>query len=242
MSRRKVTISWSGGKDSAFALHKILRDGGYEVVNLHTVIDEETRRVGLHGVREELIEEQADNIGLPLTKIYLSKTEDHKAYETLMTSYYRQCARQGIEGVVFGDIFLEDLKKYREELLKPSGLIPLFPLWKSNSVELFSEFIRTGFKTVICSANAALFNKFQLGSTMELKTPESFKHGVDVCGENGEYHTLVFDGPIFKKPLALELGEIVEKKYSYQTKGDGEKIETVETSFLFQDLSLRITS
>jgi uncharacterized protein (TIGR00290 family) len=158
-----------------------------------------------------------------------------------MTSYYRQCARQGIEGVVFGDIFLEDLKKYREELLKPSGLTPLFPLWKSNSAELFEEFIRMGFKTVICSANAALFEKSQLGITMELTTPELFKDGVDVCGENGEYHTFVFDGPIFKKRIALDLGEIVEKKYSFQKKGDGEKIETIETSFLFQDLLLRST-
>ena len=241
MSRRRVTISWSGGKDSAFALHKIIVDGEHEVVNLHTVIDEETKRVGLHGVREGLIEEQAENIGLPLTKIYLSKTGDHKAYESLMTSYYRQCARQGIEGVVFGDIFLEDLKKYREELLKPSGLTPLFPLWKSNSAELFEEIIRMGFKTLICSANAALFDKSQLGMTMELTTPELFKDGVDIGGENGEYHTFVFDGPIFKKRIALDLGEIVEKKYSFQKKGDGEKIETIETSFLFQDLLLRST-
>jgi len=242
MSKMKVTISWSGGKDSAFALYKVLNDGGYEVVNLHTVIDEETKRVGLHGVREELIEEQAENIGLSLTKVYLSRTEDHEAYEALMTSYYRQCARQGIEGVVFGDIFLEDLKKYREKLVKPSGITPLFPLWKSNTAELFEEFIRTGFKTVICSANAALFEESQLGSTMELTTPELFKHGVDVCGENGEYHTLVFDGPIFKKPIALELGELVEKNYSYQMKGHDEKIKTIESSFLFQDLLLRSTS
>jgi diphthamide synthase (EF-2-diphthine--ammonia ligase) len=112
--KKRVTVSWSGGKDSAFALYKILQTGEYDVVALHTIINEQTRRVGMHGVREELMDEQAEAIGLPLTKLYLESSESHDAYNKLMNGYYQQCAYDKLEGVVFGDIFLEDLKQFRE--------------------------------------------------------------------------------------------------------------------------------
>lgn len=240
MNKKKVSISWSGGKDSAFALYKILLSGAYEVVNLHTVIDEESKRVGLHGVRESLIEEQAERIELPLVKVYLTGSQNHDAYEKLMKSFYMQCARQNIDGVIFGDIFLEDLRHYREGLMKDSTLIPFFPLWKMDCALLWEDFIHAGFKTMICSADASMFRKEELGKTMELSFPETLNPGVDIAGEYGEFHTLVYDGPIFKKPLLIELGEVVKRTYSYQRKNDAGKIEMAETAFWFQDLISRM--
>jgi uncharacterized protein (TIGR00290 family) len=237
--KKRVTVSWSGGKDSALSLFRIISSGEYEVINLHTVIDEETNRVGLHGVREALIEQQAENIGIPLVKIYL-RGQSAESYAKLMKSFYMQCARQGIEGVVFGDIFLSDLRQYRESLLKGSKLVPYFPLWGIDTEILWQDFIHVGFKTMICSADASMFKEEDLGKMLPLSFKDTLKPGVDVCGENGEFHTLVCDGPIFTKPLIVEPGVIVKRSYTHQRKDEYGKIEQVETSFLFQDLLPRM--
>ncbi len=237
--KKRVTISWSGGKDSALALYKVISSGEYEVISLHTIIDEESGRVGLHGVREALIEQQAENIGLPLVKVYL-RGQSAESYAKLMRSFYMQCARQGIEGVVFGDIFLEDLRHYREGLLKDSGLVSYFPIWKIDTEVLWEDFIHVGFKTMICSANASMFSEGDLGKILELSFKDNLKPGVDVCGENGEFHTLVCDGPIFSKPLLVEPGVVVKRTYTHQRKGDDGHVEQVETAFYFQDLIPRM--
>lgn len=232
----KVTVSWSGGKDSAFALHKILHSKQYEVVSIHTVFGDETKRVGLHGIREELIEQQAKLLGIPLIKLYLKTSENHGAYETLMRSFYQACAKQKIDGVIFGDIFLEDLKKYREELLKDSGLIPVYPIWKENTGTLLKEFIELGFKTVVCSANARYFSEYDLGKTIDHNFIKQLPEQVDPCGENGEFHTFTFEGPIFSKPVSFERGTTTAKKYSYQKKNDDGSTEQLESTFWFQEL------
>jgi uncharacterized protein (TIGR00290 family) len=232
----KVTVSWSGGKDSAFALHKILHSKQYEVASLHTVFGEETRRVGLHGIREELIEQQATSLGIPLIKLYLKPSENHSAYETLMRSFYQACAEQKIHGVMFGDIFLEDLKKYREELLKSSGLIPVYPIWKENTTLLVNEFISQGFKTMLCAADARYFSERQLGLTLDHPFVNDLPDSVDPCGENGEFHTFVFDGPIFHKPVLFAKGMTTAKKYSYQKKNDDGSTGQLEATFWFQEL------
>lgn len=237
--KKRVTVSWSGGKDCALSLYKIISSGDYEVINLHTVIDEETGRVGLHGVREALIEQQAENIGFPLVKVYM-RGQSAESYAKLMKSFYMQCARQGIEGVVYGDIFLEDLRQYREGLLKDSKLIPYFPLWKIDTEVLWEDFINLGFKTMICSANASMFEESDLGKVLELSFKDTLRPGVDVCGENGEFHTLVCNGPIFTKPLFVERGIIVKRTYSHQRKTEEGSIEQVETNFYFQDLLPRM--
>lgn len=233
-----TTISWSGGKDSAFALYKILCDLRYNVVGLHTVIDADTRRVGLHGVREEVIEFQAKSLGLPLTKLYTSADSGGSNYENVMRSFYENCDSDGVDGVVFGDIFLEDLRAYRERLLDGLKITPLFPLWKIDSQKIYSDFVGVGFKAAICSANAALFSEQQLGITLESATPRAFTKGTDVCGENGEYHTLVYDGPIFKMPLLLRRGDVVKKWYDYRTKTIAGEIEMMKIPFLFQEFFL----
>jgi uncharacterized protein (TIGR00290 family) len=232
----RVTFSWSGGKDSAFALHKILLSKKYEVVNLHTVFGEETKRVGLHGIREELIEQQAESMGIPLVKLYLKASDNYSAYENLMCSFYQTCAARKIDGVVFGDIFLEDLKKYREELLKDSGLIPLYPIWKQNTMRLANEFIEEGFKTLICAANARYFSEHHLGCTLDHAFIKNLPVPVDPCGENGEFHTFVFDGPFFREPIRFFKGGITSKKYVYQRKNEDASTEQLESTFWFQEL------
>lgn len=236
-SKKKVTISWSGGKDSAFALYKVLQAREFDVTSLHTVINEETKRVGMHGVRETLIERQAEALGLPLHKLYLEGTEDHNAYERLMSDFYTQCAREHIHAVVFGDIFLEDLKTFREQLLKSSGLQGVFPLWKQDTRHLIADFIHAGFKTLICAANARYFSAAQMGATIDNEFVSQLPAEVDPCGENGEFHTFVYHGPIFKTPVPNVAGEVVKKTYTYHKTDASGAPEKIETTFLFQDLT-----
>jgi uncharacterized protein (TIGR00290 family) len=177
--KKKVTISWSGGKDSAFALYKIIETGLYEVSHLHTVFNADSKRVGLHGVHEELVERQAHALGLPLIKLYLPPTDNHEAYQHLMRSFYRQCGDDKINGVVFGDIFLEDLKMFREELLVDSGLSPLFPLWKLDTKLLIHDFISRDFKTIICAANKELFDRSAVGKTINESFVSKYLSGFD---------------------------------------------------------------
>ncbi|WP_317195251.1 diphthine--ammonia ligase [Chryseosolibacter histidini] len=235
-SKKKVTISWSGGKDSAFALYKVLQAREFEVVSLHTVINEETKRVGMHGVRETLIERQAEALGLPLQKLYLEGSEDHDAYTRLMSDFYTQCIREHIHAVVFGDIFLEDLKIFREQLLKSSGLQGIFPLWKQDTRQLITDFIHADFKTLICAANAKYFSAAQMGKTIDDAFVRQLPEEVDPCGENGEFHTFVYQGPIFKTPASYVAGEVVKKTYTYHKADASGAPVKIETTFLFQDL------
>lgn len=235
-TRKNVTISWSGGKDATFALHKILATGEYNVVNLHTVIGDTTRRVGLHGVREELIDEQAACLGIPLHKLYLPEAPDHGAYETLMQDFYRECAAAHIEAVIFGDIFLEDLRAYREAMLQAVGLKGIYPLWAIPSEKLLRDFLAAGYKTVLCSANASWFMPGRLGVTIDNTFAATLPAGVDCCGENGEFHTLVYDGPLFKTPLSFRAGEVVKRSYNFQKVSPTGEPEPSSLDFWFRDL------
>ncbi len=234
--KKKVTISWSGGKDCALALYRILCSQEYDVMSLHTVIDKDSGRVGLHGVREDLIELQAESIGLPLVKLYLEGSQNHDPYEKIMTSFYQRCFDEGVDGVMFGDIFLEDLREYRERLLLTTKLSSIYPLWKEVTSAIFKECIDVGFKTMICSANANFFRAEALGKPLDLSFPETLPPRVDICGENGEFHTFVYDGPIFRKKILVSCGSIVSRTYSYQNKNAVGEVENSETTFLFQDL------
>ena len=235
-SEKKVTISWSGGKDSAFALYKILAAGEYEVVSLHTIINSENKRVGLHGVREDLIEMQAHAIGIPLVKLYLKSSGDNNSFEALTSSFYDECARKKISAVVFGDIFLEELKVYREEIIKDSGLHAIFPLWQIDSSKLIADFIDLGFQTVICSADATHFGKKFLGRSMDHEMMRSFPDDVDPCGERGEFHSFVCNGPIFNKPVPVTNGEVVLRWYDYQKKNTDGSTQAQRSAFWFQEL------
>lgn len=233
---KRVTISWSGGKDSAFALYKVLCDPTFEVIGLHTVFNSENRRVGLHGIREELIEKQAEVIGLPLTKLYLESSEDHETYKRLMKDYYADCVRQNIEGVVFGDIFLEDLKRFRDELLTEAGLAGIYPLWKCDSDTLLSQFLDVGFKTIICACNRQMLSDQFVGKVLSESLMKDFPKNVDVCGENGEFHTFVFDGPCFKKRVDFSPGGTVTKEYHYKIKNETGEEQALRSEFVFLEL------
>jgi uncharacterized protein (TIGR00290 family) len=236
-ARQRVSISWSGGKDSAFALYRILLSGKYDVVSLHTVIAEDTLRVGLHGMREELIEQQAEALGFPLKKLYLKTADDHNVYVELMNSFYGKAKEEGIQCIVFGDIFLEDLKRFREQLLQDAGLLPVFPIWKEGSSEILRSFIAAGFKTLICSADASLLEKRFLGKTIDHSLLDSLPNKIDPCGENGEFHTFVYDGPIFKKPVQFEPGDVIKKEYSFKKINGDEIVSECKSTFWFQDLT-----
>lgn len=242
LRKQRVSISWSGGKDSAFALYKILHSDLYEIAHLHTVIGEDTRRVGLHGVPEDLIERQARALNLPLKKLYLKNSDNHDAYVDLMNSFYKEAREEGVAGIVFGDIFLEDLRKFREQLLKEEQLLPLFPIWKIESSQILNDFINAGFKTIICSADASLFGKHDLGKIIDHGFLNSVKDKIDPCGENGEFHTFVYDGPIFREKIQFDLGDVIKKSYSFKKKNEDGSLDECRSSFWFQDLKPRMAS
>ena len=235
--KEKVAISWSGGKDCALALFEIRQSKKYEALSLHTVFNLDTNRVGLHGIKQYLIEQQAQSLGIPLDKIFIPSTEDHAAYENAMHKYYQPLGEAGIRTIVFGDIFLEDLKAYREKMLSSHGLIGVFPLWKANSQNVAEKFIGTGFKAIICAVDARYFSKSDVGREYDLAFIESLPVDVDPCGENGEFHTFVYDGPVFDKPVSFERHWAEAKKYSFKVKLPNGQSESRTSTFWFQELS-----
>jgi uncharacterized protein (TIGR00290 family) len=233
--KKRVTISWSGGKDSAFALYKILLSGEYEVVSLHTLINADTRRVGLHGVHEQVLDLQAAAIGIPLEKLYLETSDNPNAFEEVSRKFYTRCVRTSIEAVVFGDIFLEDLRQYRESLLAGSGLAAIFPLWQIDTRILLDDFINSGFHTWLCAADARYFAPADMGRELDPDFIATLPAQVDPCGERGEFHTLVVDGPYFKKKLPIVRGEVTQQGYDFQKKRDDGTTEQARAEFWFQE-------
>jgi uncharacterized protein (TIGR00290 family) len=212
--KEKAIFNWSGGKDSAFCLYKILQQQQYEVICLLTSVNEQYQRISMHGVRVELLNRQAESIGLPLNKLLMPEMPTMEMYENIMEAALKDLKSRGATVSIFGDIFLEDLRKYREDKLKILGLKGIFPLWKISTTQLIHEFIDTGFKTIITCVNEKYLDKSFAGRMIDKEFIKDLPPNVDPCGENGEFHTFVFDGPIFKKPLVFERGEIVYRKYS----------------------------
>lgn len=208
-----VSMSWSGGKDSAMALWKLMNSEEYQVVRLHTTFGEGTRRVGMHGIPEELIDMQADSIGLPLDKLYFPASGDNLAYEKAINAYLDELQGSGIWHIGYGDIFLEDLRKYREEKLALRGFEGVFPLWKKDTSKLIQEFFSNGFETKICAADADLISEKWVGASISKEFIQDLDQKVDPCGENGEFHSYCYAGPIFQSPIELLVGETTQKSY-----------------------------
>lgn len=211
--KKKALFNWSSGKDSAFALYKILQNDEFEIVSLLTSVSEHYQRISMHGVRMELLDLQAESLQLPLTKMMLPEMPTMEVYENVMKNTLSKFKENGVTHSIFGDIFLEDLRKYREDKLKEGGLVGEFPLWKIGTTELIHDFINLGFKTIVTCVNEKFLDKSFVGRIIDESFINDLPDNVDVCGENGEFHTFCFDGPIFKKPIAFETGEIVYKKY-----------------------------
>lgn len=210
----KSYFNWSGGKDSALALHYALQDKGYGIERLLTNVNHQYRRVSMHGVREELLEQQAEAIGLPLQKLILPDQPSMSDYEAYMKQTMNGLKEEGFTHAFFGDIFLEDLRQYREAQLSRVGMQAVFPLWKRDTKELVKEFIDLGFKTILVCIKSELLDKSFAGRIIDHDFLKDLPPNVDPCGENGEFHTFVFDGPIFSKPVPIEKGEVVFREYA----------------------------
>jgi len=208
---KKVLFTWSGGKDSAMALYELQKTHSYEISALLTTITEDYDRVSMHGVRRTLLEQQAESLGLPLEKIYITKNASNKEYEAKMRDKLMDYQSRGVLSVVFGDIFLEDLRKYREENLSKIGMKGIFPIWKRDTTELAYTFIDLGFKAVITCVDSNVLDKIFVGRIFDEQFLSELPSDVDPCGENGEFHTFVYEGPIFQERILYKRGEVVFK-------------------------------
>lgn len=207
-----TVLSWSGGKDSALALYELARDPTWTVTRLLTSVSDEFRRVSHHGIREELLDLQAAAIGLPLDKLRLPSNGGpctNAVYEELVGQHLLRYVASGIKHVAHGDLFLADLRAYRERNLAKLGMHGVFPLWHRNTRALALEFIALGFKAILCCVDGQRLGESFVGRAIDEDLLRDLPPDVDPCGENGEYHSFVFDGPIFQRPLEIATGEIV---------------------------------
>lgn len=228
----KAYMNWSSGKDSSMALHMIQQDSLLKVEFLFTTINSSTERVSMHGLHKNLLQIQAKAIGLPLKILELPALPDMQTYDQLMKTKVEGFKAQGYNDCIFGDIFLEDLKNYREEQLSKVGMKAHFPLWQKNTKQIMQEFFQAGFRAVVVAANAKWFDEDFVGTELSQELLNELPDEVDPCGENGEFHTFCFDGPIFQKPVEFEVGEKLYKTYPKPGK-IGE-----EVGFWFCDLKL----
>lgn len=207
MKRDRIIFIWSGGKDSALALYEIMKAKRYDIVALLTTITRDYDRISMHGVRVELLKEQAQSIRIPLEEVYISKDAANEEYESKIVEVLKRYRAQGIEAVAFGDIFLEDIRHYREENLRKIGMRALFPNWKKDTRLLAQNFIDLGFKAIIVCVDLMKVSPDLSGMEFDAQFLAKLPHGVDPCGENGEFHTFVYDGPIFKRRVSFKKGE-----------------------------------
>jgi uncharacterized protein (TIGR00290 family) len=203
----KVLFSWSGGKDSTLALYEIRQDKKYEVVSLLTTITKGYDRVSLHGLRRTLVEQQAESLGLPIQEVFIPKLCSNEEYESKMRQILTKFKQAGISQVVFGDIFLEDVRKYREDNLSKLEMKGLFPIWGRDSAELTKSFIALGFQAIVICVDTKVLDKRFVGRIIDESFPAQLPPNVDPGGENGEFHSFVFDGPIFKNRIGYKLGK-----------------------------------
>jgi uncharacterized protein (TIGR00290 family) len=214
-----VVVSWSGGKDSALALDAVARGGAFRVASLLTTVAEGEERAQIQNVRRELIERQAEALGLPLRCVHVRKGASNVEYEGCLGAALAEFREAGVRRVAFGDLFLEDIREYRERLLARLGLGGLYPLWGLDTRRLLEEFVGRGFKAVVTSVDARVLDESFAGAEVDRKLIERLPAGVDPCGENGEFHTFVYDGPLFARPVGFARGEL-----------------TTEDGFHFRDL------
>lgn len=228
----KTYFNWSTGKDAALALYYLKQNPQYQVDLLLTSVNSHHNRISMHGLRRSLLEIQVNAIGIPLTTIELPEEPSMEEYNSIMGEKINSLAQQNFTHSAFGDIFLEDLRKYREEKLNQHNIKAVFPLWKEDTKKLISTFLDLGFKTIVVCVNGEFLDKSFVGRIIDEQFIKDLPKNVDPCGENGEFHTFCFDGPIFSKPVEFEIGEIVQK--SYPASKNGSKKETYE--FWFCDL------
>ncbi|HEX6880602.1 MAG TPA: ATP-binding protein [Terriglobales bacterium] len=206
---KRILLSWSSGKDSAWSLHLLRQNSEYDVVGLLTTLNSEFNRVAMHGTREEILDAQAGAVGLPLWKVPLPWPCSNNEYEKRMAAVCDRAAAEGINAVAFGDLFLQDIRAYRENQLKGTGLEPLFPLWNLPTDSLARLMIDTGLRAKLVCVDTKQLPASFVGRDFDHRLLADLPFGTDPCGERGEFHTCVFAGPMFTAPLQVQLGETV---------------------------------
>src|SRR6266481_1046780 len=210
-SPEPILFCWSGGKDSAMALHTLLQQKHFQIVALLTTVTEVYDRIAMHGVRRELLQRQAESLRLPLHEVFIPPQCVNPIYEARMEEALLTFHKQGIRRIAFGDIFLEDLRLYREKNLARIEMQSLFPIWKRNTRDLIREFHAARFRSIAVCIDSKVLDPTFAGRELDASFFADLPPSVDPCGENGEFHTFVFDGPIFSRPIDFTLGEIVQR-------------------------------
>lgn len=239
MNKIPAIFSWSGGKDSSYALHKVMEEGVYEIKYLLSTFNAIYQRLSMHGVREALIEAQAESIGLTLLKVYVHEASNAE-YEQQMQKILLQAKAEGIRHIIFGDIFLEDLRRYREEKMAAIDMHCVFPIWQTDTRCMVNDFIAKGFKTCVCCTNDGYLDENWCGKMINKTFIEELPPTVDPCGENGEFHSFCFEGPVFRYPLPIVLGEKKYRPLQLNTGSHPTSIKEVGTKgFWFTDILLK---
>ncbi|MEX1003171.1 MAG: ATP-binding protein [Crocinitomicaceae bacterium] len=213
MKPKKTYLNWSTGKDSALSLYYLLNDPNYRLRALVTSVNTRYDRVSMHGLRRTLMEKQLQAIGIPYYTVELLEMPSMTEYEKIMRSTVEKLKSRGFTHAAFGDIFLEDLKAYRENQLNQLGIKTVFPLWKKDSLKLVNEFIDLGFKAIVVTAKESCLGKDVVGEVLTKEFIAQLPEDVDPAGEYGEFHTFCYDGPIFSEPVAFEIGEKIYREY-----------------------------
>lgn len=215
--REKAILSWSGGKDSILALHELQRNENHEISALLTTVTEDYGRTSMHGVRCILLEQQAYSLGLPLEKVSISKNTSCEEYESKMQQVLKRYMIAGVSSVVFGDVFLQDVRRHRERNLSKIGMKGVFPIWKRGTTELAYTFINLGYKAIITCVDSSFLGRIFVGRLFDEQFLSELHSTIDPCGENGEFHSFVYDGPTFRNRILYRKGEIVlrDKRFYY---------------------------
>lgn len=211
MGRPKAWLSWSSGKDSAWSLEVIRREGQYDVKALLTTVNAEYHRVAMHAVRESLLRAQAKSTGLPLVTVPIPNPCPNAAYEEAMAAAMRRARSEGITHMIFGDLFLEDIRRYREEKLAGTGIEPVFPLWEIDTRQLAQEMVAAGLRAMLTCVDPRKLNSSFAGRRFDAQLLADFPAEIDPCGENGEFHTFAYQGPMFHTPIQIDQGDVVER-------------------------------
>lgn len=201
MSKNRIVISYSGGKDSTLALYRLIQSGNWIIDSLLVTLNGENKKTSMHGVQESLLDAQAQALGIPLRKVYIPPTCTNEQYEKIMDKALEEIKQDGISYIMFGDIHLEDVKAYREKMLANTSITPIFPLWREDSHSLINEFLELGFQTIVTCVDSEQLDPSFVGRVIDKDFIADLPKNVDPCGENGEFHTFVFDGPLFSQKI-----------------------------------------
>jgi uncharacterized protein (TIGR00290 family) len=211
MERKKAWLSWSSGKDSAWSLEVVRRQGEFDVKALLTTVNAEYQRVAMHAVRESLLRAQAESTGLPLVTVPIPNPCPNAVYEEAMAAAMRRALAEGVTHIIFGDLFLEDIRRYREEKLAGSGIDPVFPLWGLDTRQLAHDMVDGGLRATLTCVDPRKLDSSFAGRRFDAELLADLPPEVDPCGENGEFHTLAYEGPMFRAPIEIERGIVVER-------------------------------